>query len=250
MTNKLFLGDSLKIMEDIEDESVDMIATDPPYGMSYQGNYSNSINVFRKIENDDNLDWLEPFVKESYRIAKPNTAHYMFCSWHKVDVFKQVLQKYFTVKNLLVWLKKGHSAGDLEGDFTPQFELIFFFTKGRRIMRGRRDGNLLPFNKILKGRSHPTEKPVALMQYLISKFTEKGETVFDGFMGVGSTGVAAQQIERDFIGVEIDEEYFTIANQRINKANQLALSPEFLEERATDNESMKWFEAEQRRIVL
>ena len=115
-------------------------------------------------------------------------------------------------------------------------------------MRGRRDGNLLPFSKI-SGRNHPTEKPVPLMQYLISKFTEKGETVFDGFMGVGSTGVAAEQIQRDFIGVEIDEEYFSIANKRLNEANQLALSPEFLEDRGIDNEGMKWFEAEQRRIV-
>ena len=234
-------------MKDLENESIDMIATDPPYGMAYEGNFSETA-PWRKIENDDNLDWLEPFVKESYRIAKPNTAHYMFCSWHKVDVFKQVLERYFTIKNLLVWLKKGTSIGDLNGDFAPQFELIFFFTKGRRLMRGRRDGNLLPFSKI-SGRNHPTEKPVPLMQYLISKFTEKGETVFDGFMGVGSTGVAAEQIQRDFIGVEIDEEYFSIANKRLNEANQLALSPEFLEDRGIDNEGMKWFEAEQRRIV-
>lgn len=247
MANKIYLGDCLNIMKDLENESIDMIATDPPYGMAYEGNFSETA-PWRKIENDDNLDWLEPFVKESYRIAKPNTAHYMFCSWHKVDVFKQVLERYFTIKNLLVWLKKGTSIGDLNGDFAPQFELIFFFTKGRRLMRGRRDGNLLPFSKI-SGRSHPTEKPVPLMQYLISKFTEKGETVFDGFMGVGSTGVAAEQIQRDFIGVEIDEEYFSIANKRLNEANQLALSPEFLEDRAIDNEGMKWFEAEQRRIV-
>ena len=87
--------------------------------------------------------------------------------------------------------------------------------KGRRLINGKRDPNILKFNRT-GNKLHPTQKPVDLLEYLISKFSDKNETVLDPFMGSGSTGVAAKNLNRSFIGIELDEEYFKIASDRIN----------------------------------
>ena len=89
-----------------------------------------------------------------------------------------------------------------------------FLHKGRSTIRGSRDANVLYFDRVSSDR-HPTEKPVDLLEYLITKFSDKNDVIFDPFMGVGSTGVAALNCGRNFIGIEIDETYFNIAKERI-----------------------------------
>jgi site-specific DNA-methyltransferase (adenine-specific) len=87
------------------------------------------------------------------------------------------------------------------------------------------DGKRYP-KQILKFKEnmtyHPTQKPVSLMEYLIKTYTNEGEVVFDGFMGSGSTGVAAMNTDRKFIGIELDKNYFDIAKERIDKAEYSA----------------------------
>ena len=80
---------------------------------------------------------------------------------------------------------------------------------------------LIQFDKIRKGSLHPTQKPVALMEYLIRTYTNEGETVLDFTMGSGTTGVACVNLNRNFIGIELDEGYFKIAEERIQKAKEL-----------------------------
>ena len=80
--------------------------------------------------------------------------------------------------------------------------------------------NILTFDKIRRGSVHPTQKPVALMEYLIKTYTNEGEKVFDFTMGSGTTGVACVNLGRDFIGIEQDEKYFDIATKRINEAKE------------------------------
>lgn len=93
--------------------------------------------------------------------------------------------------------------------------MIIFIQKGRRLINGKRDPNILKFNRT-GNKLHPTQKPVDLLEYLISKFSDEGETILDMFAGSGSTGVAAVNLNRNFIGIELDEEYFKIASDRIN----------------------------------
>lgn len=114
---KLIEGDCLERMKEIPDGSVDMILTDPPYGMDFQSNHRKEKHA--QIKNDRDLSWVEEFVSNCFRIAKNNTAHYIFCSFHKVDIFKQAFEKMFTLKNILIWEKNNTSMGDLEGDFAP-----------------------------------------------------------------------------------------------------------------------------------
>ena len=80
--------------------------------------------------------------------------------------------------------------------------------------------NIIVFDKIRKGSLHPTQKPVDLLEYLIKTYTNEGETVLDNCMGSGSTGAACVNTNRDFIGIELDDNYFNIAQKRINQAIQ------------------------------
>ena len=191
---------------------VDMIMTDPPYGMSYQSNARK--DTHKKIANDDNLDWLPEFAEKCSKIVNDDTAHYIFCSWHKIDVFKQEFEKYFIIKNILVWDKQQNGMGDLQADFGNSTEFILFLQKGRRLLNGKREPNVLRFRKT-QNDLHPTEKPVPLIEYLISKFSDEGDVIFDPFFGSGTTGVACKHINRNFIGVELDEDYYREASKRI-----------------------------------
>mgnify|MGYP003648475865 CR=1 FL=1 len=208
----LMQGDCLERMKEIPDGSVDMILTDPPYGMDFQSNYRAS--KYSKIKNDKDLSWLDVWAGEIYRAAADNTAHYVFCSFHNVDKFKQSLEKKFKIKNMLVWEKNNTSMGDLKADFAPKYEMIIFIQKGRRFINGKRDPNILKFNRT-GNKLHPTQKPVDLLQYLMEKFSDEGAVILDPFMGSGSTGVAAKNLNRNFIGIELDENYFNIAKERI-----------------------------------
>ena len=208
----LLNGDCFELLQDIPDESIDMVLTDPPYGMNFQSGHRK--NKYEKIMGDSNLDWLDDFVNEIYRVSKPNTAHYVFCSFHHIDKFKQAIEKKFKVKNILTWVKNNTSMGDLKGDFAPKTEFIIFFHKGRRLINGKRDPNVLEFKKT-RNELHPTQKPVDMTEYLIGKFSDEGDVILDPFMGSGTTGVACLNTNRSFIGIELDDDYFNIAKERI-----------------------------------
>ena len=219
---KLYNDDCLKVMDELIEQGikVDAIITDPPYGMSFQSGQRKE--KYKKIENDDNLDWLDDFVDKSFKLLKDNTHAYFFCSHHNVDVFKQSLQKKFNVKDILIWEKNGFGSGDLLGDYAPKYEMIFYCHKGRRLLNGNRDENVLHFDRT-GNKNHPTEKPVYLLSYLVKKSTSENELVLDPFMGSGSTGVACRQTSRNFIGIELDKNYYEIANKRIYGEMQLNL---------------------------
>ena len=215
----LYQGDCLEVMKGIPDGSVDMVLTDPPYGMNYQSNWRTATDKFRKIEQDKSLDWIDGFSDELHRLMKPDTAGYVFCSWHKVDVFKQALERNFNIKNLLVWVKNNHGSGDLRGAYAPKHELVLFFHKGRSLLRDGRRPDILEYSKVSGSKMvHPTEKPIDMLGRMVKDSSDTQGVVFDPFMGSGTTGIAAKNLNRNFIGIELDEEYFQIANKRIKEA--------------------------------
>lgn len=215
----LRLGDCLELMKDIPDGSVDLVLTDPPYGMNFQSNYREK--KYSKIENDTCLDWLDAFLQECWRVLKPNSAIYLFCSWHKVDVFKKAAEKLFKIKNILIWEKNNTSMGDLKGSYSPKYEMIIFAHKGRRVLNGFRYPDVLTAKRT-GNKLHPTQKPVELLEIFVNSSSNDGETVLDTFMGSGSTGVACVNTNRNFIGIELDEGYFEIAKRRIEAAAERA----------------------------
>lgn len=213
MVNEVICGDTITKMKEIEDNSVDLIVTDPPYGMDFQSHRRKE--VYDKIKGDNNLDWLETFMEESSRILKENSHAYFFCSFHKVDKFKLAIEKHFKIKNILIWKKNNHGSGDLKGAYAPQYEMIIFCHKGRRLLNNGRQSDILEFKKT-GNKLHPTEKPLDLIKYLIEKSSNENEIVFDGFMGSWTTALASKELNRNFIGFEINEEYCEVGRRRLN----------------------------------
>ena len=213
---ELWQGDCLELMKNIPDGSVDLVLTDPPYGMAFKSNYRKE--KYNEIQNDKSLEWLERYISECYRVLKNNSAIYCFCSWHNVDVFKQAIEKKFKVKNILIWEKNNTSMGDLKGSYAPKYEMIIFAHKGRKLLNGFRYADIIKARRT-GNKNHPTEKPVDLLETIIKNSSDENSVVFDGFMGSGSTGVACVKTNRHFIGIELDEGYFKIAKKRIEEAD-------------------------------
>ena len=204
-------------MSNMEDESIDLIVADPPYGMNFRSNHR--IEKYDDIFWDDNLDWLDDWSLQTHKILKENSHMYVFCSFHNIDIFKQTLQRDFMFKNILIWEKNNTSMGDLKGDYAPKYEMILFVTKGRRLLKGRRDANILKFPRT-GNRLHPTQKPEQLISYLIGKSSEKDEIVYDPFVGSGTTALSALSLGRRYIGSEINEDYYKISLDRIKQMEE------------------------------
>lgn len=213
MKNTIIQGDCLELMKTIPDGSIDMILTDPPYGMEFRSNYRKQ--RYNAIEGDKDLSWIDVFVEEAFRVSKENTAHYIFCSFHNVDILKQAFERKFKIKNLLVWEKNNTSMGDLKADFAPKVEFILFVQKGRRMINGKRDPNIMKFNRT-GNNLHPTEKPVDMFEYLLSKFSNEDDTILDPFAGSGTTGVACKNLNRNYILIEKEPEYVEIIKKRLD----------------------------------
>jgi site-specific DNA-methyltransferase (adenine-specific) len=200
-------------IKQVFDNTIDLILTDPPYGIAYQSNLRKEKH--KSIQNDTDLHWLGDWCKELKRVCKPEAHIYVFCSWHNIDVFKQTLGAYFNVKNILVWEKNNHGSGDLLGDYAPKYELIIFCSNGSKKLNGGRSSNVIKCAKIPTD-NHPTEKPTNLLRHLIEKSTNKGDLVLDTFAGSFSTARACKEIGRNFICFEVEPEYCRIAKNLLN----------------------------------
>ena len=211
--NEIVNIDWKEAITQVSDKSIDLVVTDPPYGMKFQSNYRKVKH--KSIQNDDNLDWLESWVIELKRVCKDEAHLYIFCSWHNIDLFKQIVGAYFQVKNILIWEKNNTGMGDLEGDYASKYEMILFCSHGSKKLNGGRDANILKAKRT-GNENHPTEKPVNLIRYLIEKSSNKGDLVLDTFAGSFSTAQACKEIGRDFICFEIEPEYCRTAKNLLN----------------------------------
>ena len=230
-------GDCLELMKDIPDRSVDMILCDLPYGTT--ACKWDSIIPFEelwkgycRIIKDDGAIILfgsEPFT--SILICSQISLFRYDLIWDKqkgCDFLNANRKPLRSHENILVFYKKSPTYNKQYWYSTPykkingnkkqssvyhdSHDVDTESTDGKRnplsILSFPRDGN----------RVHPTQKPVALLEYLIKTYTNEGETVLDNCMGSGSTGVACVNTNRRFIGIELDDKYFEIAKQRINAA--------------------------------
>ena len=215
--NKIYNVDCIEGMKDIPAESIDLVVTDPPYLINYKtGHRKDKSHRFNEvILNDDNGGLIKEYIKECYRIMKNDTAMYMFCSSHKVDFFKVELEKYFSIKNMIIWEKNNHTAGDLESAYGRKYEIIFLVNKRNKPINGKRHNDVWRFDRVVGNEQlHQNQKPIPLISQCIRSHSSEGETVFDGFMGSGTTAIACHKLNRNFIGFELDKGYFDIAVKR------------------------------------
>lgn len=213
----LMLGDCLERMKEIESGSVDMILTDPPYGMDLTPQRNSGKFKGVKIKNDNTLDWTERFFLECFRVTPKNSVSMFFCNHHCVSEFiGSAKSAGFDIKNLIVW-DKGHFG--MGGNWRPVHELILICSKGRFVTHSNNLRTIVEFKKVHHSRAvHPTEKPIDILEHLISEPDYNPHVILDPFMGSGTTGVAAKNLSRSFIGIEMDEGYFEIAKKRIGEA--------------------------------
>lgn len=230
---QLICGDCIETLAKIQDESVDLLITDPPYRVTSRGSAGNSGGMLQKDINKkgqvfayNNID-CEEYAPEFYRILKDGSHCYVMTNHvnliHMLNTFTSA--GFHFIKSL-VWDKGNKIMGQY---YMSQFEYILFFRKGKgvRINNCGTSDILSVKNVKTKGEDgrnlHDTEKPVELMQILIENSSKENDVVIDPFMGIGSTGVACSNTNRKFIGIEIDNKYFDIAQSRLHILNQKIL---------------------------
>lgn len=187
---QLYEGDCLEVMHRIPDGSVDAVITDPPYPNN-AGHFLNDVETARQFLR--NMDVRSALVfwseLEQPPIDLPLVAVHI---WHRTNVNGR------------------------------PYEPIYHYSWDGKKRRSEVKGHAAVFKGVGPGcreyMGHPTQKPIAFMEWLIQKCTKEGDTVLDPFMGSGTTGVACVNTGRDFIGIEKDPSYFQIAKERIEKA--------------------------------
>lgn len=240
-------GDCLEVMRDIPDGSIDAVITDPPYGVDFQKN--NLFNDSKEYVSEIREKWLS----EMARVLKDGHHLYLFIPTKGAGQWLVAVEKYFTIYNILSG-RTYTSSVYLKNNFQFNNQLIIYAAKGtaKRLnavdfiktskswFNDKRNKNPKEFTynypaflwqdetKIFANTKttaaskerHPCEKNPTLIEFFVRLSTDEEETVLDPFMGSGSTGVAAKNLNRNFIGIELDEEYFEIAKKRIEEANQ------------------------------
>lgn len=237
---ELWHGNCLELMKQIPDGSIDAVITDPPYGTT--------------ACKWDSVIPFEPMWTELKRIIKPNGAIVLFGSepfssklrisnfemfkyniiWEKNTITGFMQAKTRPLKSyedIVIFGNFKLAAQYFNGTYNPQgissIGQVHYTNKRKQDhITGNRKPSISSSNKgypkdIIKINSeikttHPTQKPVALLEYLIKTYTNENETVLDFTMGSGTTGVACKNLNRNFIGIELDERYFNIAKERIN----------------------------------
>lgn len=223
----LHLGDCLEYMRTLPDGCVDAVITDPPYGINYQSAWRTDADErFPLIAGDVALDL--SWIGEIARVARTEAPIFIFCRWDVQEDFRQAIVEHFALRSQVIWDRGIHGLGDLKAQYAPCHDVAWFATKGKFEFPNGRPRSVYRVDRLSGGELvHPTQKPTSLMQIIINDLTKPGDTVFDPFMGSGTTGVACMKAGRKFVGCEIDPGYFAIAQRRIeDAAAQLHLFPE------------------------
>ena len=202
--NKIICGDCLEIMKDIPDKSIDLVLTDPPYGMGYLSNHYKNINPFNRIVGDDKFpSQIIPLLK-----SKAKKAVYVFCRWNNL---KEVEEP----KSFISWVKNNWTAGDLLHEHGRQWEGILFYPMEQHSFK-KRYPDVIDYSRVPPTElEHPTQKPVSLIKMIIENNTEPNDLILDPFSGSCTTAVACKLLNRRCISIEISPEYCAIGEKRL-----------------------------------
>lgn len=212
----------------IEDESVDLIVTDPPYNLGFGGTSQTKSKKprFSIIANDNLSDrnyqrFTFQWLREAYRILKPGHHIYVCIDWRMYPQMVLWMRRCgFVIKNCIVWDKQHMGMG---WQYRFRHEFIIFAVKGKgrsRRISTHSSTDIWSIPRISGNKTvHPTEKPISLMKDIILNSSLEGETIVDFFVGSGPVPVAAKVLGREVIGFELDSKYFDISNKRLNQVN-------------------------------
>jgi DNA modification methylase len=208
--NRIITGNCIEVMQEIPEASIDCVITDP----SYLVNYHSSDGRGYQNDNPNDASWLKPAFAEVYRVLKPDSYCLSFYGFSKAEAFLSAWREVgFDIIGHFVWVKKYASS---EKFVRYYHEQAYLLAKGRprkpkyrlpSVLEWRYSGNEL----------HPSQKPVMAILPLVMAFSEQGDVILDPFSGSGSTAVAAQQLGRRYIGIEIDPTYAKLAEERLRR---------------------------------
>ena len=214
--NDVLQGDCTRVLRQLPDAHVDLIVTDPPYGVRYQD------RIGRTVANDDDPSRVLGAFTDLYRVLKPDTLCVSFYGWGLVDDFFRAWRTAgFRPVGHIVWVKDYASR---ERFLRYRHEQAFLLAKGRPPLPKAPLDDIQPW--VYSGNSdHPTQKAVRILTPLIKAFTRRGQLVLDPFAGSGSTLVAALITGRRYLGIELERKYCDLARRRLAHLERNPLQP-------------------------
>jgi len=205
--NTIALGNCIDLMSQMPPRSVDFILTDPPYITRYLDRSG------RSVMNDDNTEWLRPAFGQAYRVLKRDSFCVSFYGWSKADLFLTAWRDAgFRIAGHLVFRKNYASSAKF---LRYEHEQAYLLAKGQPELPEFPLGDVIDWPRPTGNRLHPTQKPVEVLKPLIRAFSSRGDLVLDPFCGSGSTLLAAREMVRDYIGLEMDPEHHATATLRL-----------------------------------
>ena len=230
LIGKITCADCLEVLKNIPDESIDLVCTDCPYKVVSGGCSGKSLfSASKYLKNAKEVAQgkmfrfndikFENWLPEVYRVLKEGTHCYIMINGRNLaELQKQAEKAGFVFQQLIVW-EKGNAMPN--NWYLQACEFILMLRKGKaRKINKRNTKNILKIKNIIGNKCHPTEKPVELMEVLIANSTNENDIVLEPFAGAGATCIAAKNLKRRFIGIEIDEQYAKIANERLEQAQR------------------------------
>jgi len=243
--NQIICGDCIQVMQEIPDESIDLVVTSPPYNLKNStgngmkdgrgGKWANAALQKGYSHHDDSMphdqyiEWQRKCLTEMYRTLKETGAIFYNHKWRVQDGLLQDRQDIvlgFPVRQIIIWKRKG-GINFNKGYFLPTYEVIYLIAKQKFILapKANAHGDVWEFGQE-SNNTHPAPFPVSLIERVISSTT--AETVLDPFMGSGTTSVASKMLGRDYIGIDISPEYCENARRRIEGTDVLFQQDRFI----------------------
>ena len=232
---KLIKGDCLEVMDDLIKQGikVDAIITDPPYNIARKNNFSTMKNKYGKLthrrgidfgEWDKNVD-LFSWINKGVELLDKDGSMFIFNDWKNIGNIARYAEKLgMDIKDCFRWEKLNPMPRNRDRRYITDFEMGVWLVKKKSKWIFNRQDDKFQRPKFVSGlvsgkekTKHTTQKPVSLMELLVKIHTNENQTILDPFMGSGTTGVACKNLNRDFIGIELDKEYFMIARKRLDK---------------------------------
>ncbi len=253
ITNKIIRGNFFDVIDFLPDEFVDLLFVDPPYNLNKNFNQSK----FKKMKSAEYEEYVDSWLSKLIRLLKPNASVYICGDWKSSNVLFNTASKYFIIQNRITWEReKGRGS---KNNWKNNTEDIWFCTLSneytfninavklkRKVLAPYTDENgvpkdwqkssgenfrethpsniwndiTVPFWSMPENTDHPTQKPEKLLAKIILASSNPGDMVFDAFLGCGTTAVTAKKLNRNYCGVEIDEEFCALTQKRLLMADE------------------------------